>query len=397
MALFKSKLELNLQIAIKNKHYKNYRVLIYYKALKDNIEKKIKSYKGNLFRSISSANCICASLSSTSIERLTEYPEISYITFDNYAILSGSSTLAANGISFRSTNKYTGKGIGIGIVDSGTYPHSDLISQNNKIYGFLDLINNYKYPYDDNGHGTFISGIICGSGALSKGMYKGVADNSHIYSIKTFNSIGRAYISDILYAIEILIDKSEEFNIKIICLPFELIDIDYFILSLFSKLFNLAVEKGITIVVPSGNCGNAEGSLRGIAALENCITVSGLDTTNTSKPYEYSSGGIFNKLEKPNLSAACVDICSLNSNIKFISERNGCKIYPPALDKPYTYYTGTSCAAAFIAGVCALLYEKNHELDFKNTLSLLKASCRSLDLNKTLQGSGVIDISKLII
>lgn len=397
MSVFKKKLNSNLEIAIKNKYYKNYRVLIHCKTLRENIEKKIISYKGVLIHSIPSLNCICASISLNSIERLIEYPEVNYITFDSYASLCGSSTLAANGVGFKINRKFTGKGIGVGIVDTGTYPHADLVKQNNRIRGFLDLTNNYRYPYDDNGHGTFISGIISGSGSLSKGMYKGVAENSHLYSIKAFNSLGRGFISDILFGIQTLINEAVEYNIKVICLPFEILDMDYFILSLFSKLFSLAVTEGITIVVPSGNCGNTEGSIKGIATLENCITVAGLDSSSGYKPYEYSSAGFISKLEKPDLSAACVDICSLNSNTMYISERNGYKLYAPPMDRPYTSYTGTSCAAAYIAGICALLYEKNTELCFKDTISLLKASCKMLEVHKSLQGAGIVDISKLIV
>ena len=69
----------------------------------------------------------------------------------------------------------TGKGIGIGIIDSGVYPHCDLLNPSNRIKKFVDIVNNLNYPYDDNGHGTFMSGLICGSGYGSKGMYKGVA------------------------------------------------------------------------------------------------------------------------------------------------------------------------------------------------------------------------------
>ena len=241
-----------------------------------------------------------------------------------------------------------------------------------------------------------MSGLICGRGTASKGMYRGIAENSHIYSIKAFNNIGKAYISDIFFALETLIKESKEYNIKVICLPFEIIDCNYFILSLFSKLFDLAILNGITVVVPSGHNGNSEYSIRGIATLQNCITVAGLDTTGAKKPYTNSSSGPCGKLEKPDLAAACVEICSLNSNTNYISEKNGIKLYTHTLEKPYTTYTGTSCAAAYLAGVCALLYENDPQLDFKNLLALLKMSCNLLDMPKGIQGAGVVDLKKLL-
>lgn len=393
----KSKLDQSLKTEMSNNSYKNYRVIIQCKTLRENIEKKIKAYKAEIIHSIPSINCICAYLSASSIERLLEHPEVTHIAFDTTAHLCGTSVLNANGISTRERYKLTGKGIGIGIIDSGTYPHYDLINPNNKIKKFADVVNNIKYPYDDNGHGTFISGIICGSGLSSKGMYKGIAENSHIYTVKAFNSIGRGYVSDILYSMELIINDSSEYNIRIICLPFETLDNNQFILSSFNKLFDLAIKNNMIVVVPSGNGGCREGTIKGIATLPNCITVACLDTTSIAKPYIHSSTGPFSKLEKPDLSAACVDICSLNTNKAYISERNEKKVYAPQLDNPYTIFSGTSCASAFISGACALLLEGKPDLSFKDVISLLKVSCKNLDLNKWCQGTGMLDISKLLI
>lgn len=396
MFLFKSKLDHNLETALNNKYYKSYRVLIQCKSLRESVENKIRSHKGEVIRSIPSLNSICAKVSPSMITRLIEYPEINYIAFDSFAFLCGISVLTANGVTFQERYKLTGKDIGVGIVDSGVYPHPDITNSNNKIRKFLDIINGLSYPYDDNGHGTFISGLICGNGISSKGVYRGIAENSHIYSIKAFNDLGKAYVSDILFSIETLIKESKEHNIKVICLPFELTDNDYFILSLFSKLFDSAISNGITVVVPAGHNGNSDGSIKGIATLKNCITVAGMDTTGQIKPYKNCSSGPYGKFEKPDLAAACVEICSLNSNTNYISERNGVKLYTRPLEKPYTVYTGTSCAAAYVAGVCALLYENNPQIEFKNILSLIKMSCTFLDLNKGLQGSGIIDLNKLL-
>ncbi|KAJ49301.1 hypothetical protein BD780_003722 [Clostridium tetanomorphum] len=397
MFILKSKLDPNLKKIVKTKSYKNIRILIHCKTLQEKAENKIKSFGGKILRTISSVNCICAMASPKVIDRLLEYPNIDYITFDSFAFLCGKSILSANSVPVQERYRLTGRGICIGLVDSGVYPHADLLNPSNKIKRFVDLINDYRYPYDDNGHGTFISGLICGSGYLSKGLHKGIAENSNIYSIKAFNNLGRGYISDLLYSIEKLIADKDEFNIRIICLPWEITDNNDFTLSLFSQLFKKAVSKGIIIIVPSGHNGNYECSMRGISILDNCITVGGLDTTSPCiKPYINSSCGPVNKKDKPDLSAACVDICSLNSNANYISEKNGIKIYPHTLETPYACFTGTSCAAAYVSGICALLYENNPNLSFKDICSLLKVSCKMLDIPKWAQGAGTIDLNKLL-
>lgn len=396
MFSFKNKLDPTLRHALVSNLYENYRVIIYCKSLESKTIDKIKSLKCDIVRHIPSINCICAILTSSAINRLLEYPQVAYITYDSYAHLCGNSILTSNGISFQNNYDLTGKGIGVGIIDSGVYPHCDLLNPSNKIKKFVDFVNNLNYPYDDNGHGTFMSGLICGSGYGSKGMYTGVAKNSHIYMIKAFNKLGKGLISDILFSLETLINDSNEFNIKIICLPFETLETNEFVLSLFSKLFDLAISKGLVVIVPSGSNTSVKSSIRGIATLSNCITVGGYDSIGIPKIYEYSSCGPFQKLDKPNLISACVDICSLISDTQFVSEKNGVKLYPHRITNLYTSYTGTSCSAAFISGICALLYENNKDLCFKDTLALLKVSSSLINSPKYMQGAGIMNLEKLL-
>lgn len=399
MFSFKNKLDSELKYSLDNNEYKSYRVLIHYKNLKGKIENKINRYKGNVFHNISCINTFCASVSPYTLNRLIEHPEIDYICFDKMALVCGEKQGIgkANKISLNGNYRLTGKGIGIGLIDTGVYPHDDLINPYKKVVQFKDLINGCKYPYDDNGHGTFISGLLCGSGYKSDGEFKGIAENSHIYCIKAFNAVGRGFVSDILFSIQTLIEESEAHNIRLICLPFEIIENSNFILSLFYEIFKIANEKGITIVVPSGHNGNTENSIRGIATLNNCITVGGINTCyGYYKPYEFSSCGPYKKSEKPNVVAACVNIGSLNSDTSYYPERNGMKIYAKHLENLYTSYTGTSCATAYVCGLCSLLLENNPNLKFNDLLSLLQVSSKLLNMPKHIQGHGIIDVDKLL-
>ncbi|WP_163193825.1 S8 family serine peptidase [Clostridium thermarum] len=397
MFLTKNKIDYRLKYSLDNKLYKKYRVNVYCRILTESTEKKIKSLKGNIHCSIPYLNFICATLTPMAIERLTELPEVEHITEDSYAFLCGSSILSANGVSLKGKYHLTGKGVGIALIDSGVYPHQDLQKPNNRIKKFVDLFNKYKYPYDDHGHGTFIAGLLCGSGYSSKGMYKGVAENSNLYVIKAFNSLGRGLISDILYALEIISEDYEEYNIRVACLPFEIMENDPYVLKLFSKSFDKLLALGIIPVVPSGSMGNEEGSITGIAALSNCITVGGLDTTSSNiTSYVHSSSGPVGKVDKPNVAAACVDICSLNTNVNYIPEKNGVRLFPHNLERAYTTFTGTSCTAAYISGICAMLFENNSSLTFKDICSLLKVSSTMINISRWLQGSGIVDIHKLL-
>lgn len=403
MLSLKRKLSPTLRKAIENNFYSKYRVIVEYRNLKDDLVKKIKYLNGEVLFSIDTINCIAANLSTNCINRLIELPEIKYIILDEYAFLCGRTVLLSNGVSLQSSDniikgdyKLSGKGVGIGLVDSGCYPHKDLLYPNNKIKHFIDVINNYTYPYDDNGHGTFISGILCGSGYESKGRYRGVAINSHLVVAKAFDKTGKAFLSSTLFAINEILKCSEDYNIKIICLPFETYTIDSDFLNIYSKLFKVCIDKGITVVVPSGSNLSSENSIKGFAVLKDVITVGGIDTTSASKIYPYSSCGSSKTLAKPDFISAAVDVISLNCNTSYISERNGLKVYPPKLNRHYIDVSGTSVSCAYIAGVCALLYEYNPQLIFKDVYGLLKVSSRLIKEKKYMQGNGVIDLSKIL-
>lgn len=392
----KNKLSPDLYDTMDKNIYKNIRIIICCKTLQKKIENKIKFYKGKILFSIDSIKCICAIVPTSSINKLLEYPNIYYIYLDSYAFLCGKSVFSANKITMERNYKLTGKNIGIGLIDSGTYPHMDLISPKNRISNFLDLINHYKYPYDDNGHGTSVAGLLSGNGNSSKGVYKGIAEDSYLYCIKAFNDLGRGFISDILYALNIIIEDSNKFNIKVICLPFEVLVNNKTLLSLFDNLFSIAISKNITIVVPSGHNGNNFSSMKGIALLDSCITVGGLDISSHVTPYINSSAGPNFKLSKPDIAAACVDIVSTNTDTSYISERQHKKLYPKTLQEPYSSFTGTSYAAAYVSGLCALLYENNPDLNLKDIKALFKISSELQDIPKDLQGHGVLNLSKLL-
>lgn len=396
MFSFNKKIDSNLKAIMSLYPNKNHRILIEYNKFPDFIQKKVSAYKGIVIRKIESCNIICVKLNSKSIQRLLEYPEIQYICLDQYLSLCGMSVLSANKIRFSSNNNLTGNNIGIGVIDTGVYPHKDLTLPRNRIHTFVDLINSFSNPYDDNGHGTSVCGVIASNGESSNGVYKGIATNSDIHMFKAFDKLGKGFVSDVLFSIEELIQLSDKYNIRILCLPFELLTFNNFFYTLFDKLFIKAINSLIIPILPSGSHKNDDGTITGLALSKHCITVAGLDTSSEIKSYTYSSCGDAKKDIKPNFSAACVDIVSLNSNLSFIPEKNNIKMYPPKLDSSYKTFSGTSLAAAFISGVCALLYEKKPDLTFDDILSLLKLSSETIDIETNKQGDGKINLNKLL-
>ena len=79
---------------------------------------------------------------------------------------------------------YTGKGIGVAVLDTGIFPHIDFGS---RISVFRDFTGVRRSPYDDNGHGTHVSGILAGDGTASGGKYKGAAPGCSIAALKVLD------------------------------------------------------------------------------------------------------------------------------------------------------------------------------------------------------------------
>lgn len=128
------------------------------------------------------------------------------------------------------------------------------------IYYFKDLINGINKPYDDNGHGTFLSGIMCSNGNTNK-LYKGISPDAKLCVFKCFNSLGFGYMSDIIMALDILLSIKEDYNIKVVCLPFEFPYLNKLYINPLEKIINKLIENNINIVVPSGNLGSQNMSI----------------------------------------------------------------------------------------------------------------------------------------
>lgn len=144
---------------------------------------------------------IACSLSTEAINRLKRHPDVEYISFDSkvFALLDVTNQTIATQVAHN--EGYTGKGVTVAVVDTGVFTHTDLIKPTNRIVGFKDFVNGKKSPYDDNGHGTHIAGVISSSGVSSNGKYKGIAPDANILAVKALDETGGGSTSDIVSAI----------------------------------------------------------------------------------------------------------------------------------------------------------------------------------------------------
>jgi len=97
---------------------------------------------------------------------------------------------------------YTGRGVRIALLDTGTFSHRDLQCN---IVLFKDYINYKKLTYDDNGHGTHIAGII-----------SEMAPNAELMVFKILDKHGNGTTETALKALDWIYKNYKKWNIKLI-------------------------------------------------------------------------------------------------------------------------------------------------------------------------------------
>lgn len=277
----------------------------------------------------------------------------------------------------------SGKGVGVGVLDSGVFLHPDI---KDRIFAFQDFVYGKKYAYDDSGHGTFVSGVIAGNGNLSDGQYRGIAPDAELYVGKVLYQDGDGNYEKLIAGIEWLLSNKEKFHLKIINI------------SAASKkdkkkgankkeeklrkLFQKANEMGIVVVVAAGNFGPKEGSLSIIGEGKYTISVGCHDGNykfpNTKMCEEYSGRGPSEYyLKKPDIVAP------------------GTAIVSCGLDG-YCTKSGTSMATPLVSGALALAYERFPNKSANEIVKKLQYSARDLGEPWNKQGFGMLDIKRLL-
>lgn len=277
----------------------------------------------------------------------------------------------------------TGRNVTVAVLDTGiNATHPDLtgrVVQNVRLVdsqsapaGFVNPvpIENVSNTDTTAGHGTFVSGVIAGSGASSAGKYNGVATGAKLLGL----SAGDANLTNVLSGFDYLLDKGRGYNVRVVNCSFSTNTVfDY------NDPVNVATkmltDAGVNVVFSAGNSGPGNGTLNPYAAAPWVVSVGATDTTG--KLASFSSRGNFgDQLQHPSLVAPGVNIASLRSaatstGISGIAGADTQRLSPAELPY-YTTASGTSFSAPQVAGAIALMLEANPDLkpsDIKDILS----------------------------
>lgn len=386
------------------------------------------------------ANSICCEASKEVIYKLSEIedidiigtnPEVTLLTNEDnlssmeYALESGSATphiLQINADDVWALG-YTGKNVVVAVLDSGTnFEHYDLNdhlwngyadcdgdgSEDDIIHGWNfateDIAGNSNIK-DDYGHGTHCAGIVCGDG--TSGNTTGIAPDASLMTIKIVNRSGGGTPEQMIRGVEFAVENGAD--ILSMSLGFKNNQIGEAAKTSLRKTFENVLEAGIIVCAAAGNDGNSSGVPNNIDIPASC-----------PPPYIHedqmeNSGGVS--------SIVCVGAVDSNDNYASFSSQgpstwqgsewndypfddNNIGLIRPDIVAPgnmiyslkhdtnnkYKFNSGTSQATPCVAGVIALMLEKNPDLTPAEICKIIENTAIKLaDKKNNLTGSGRID------
>ena len=209
---------------------------------------------------------------------------------------------------------FSGRGITVAFLDSGFYPHPDLVRPRNRILCYVDATGrapaekqNFKKPIITSWHGLMTSAIGAGNGFMSSRLYRGLARDIQLVLVKTGNLRGRGiHDRDISRALLWVLNNHERFNIRIVNIS---LGGDHPTTGKFTELDEMveeAASRGMVIVVAAGNSGRQV--IVPPASAPSAITVGGVEDQNHLDPryrrlYWSSYGRGINGVRKPDIIA----------------------------------------------------------------------------------------------
>lgn len=350
----------------------------------DQIDALVRTNNGKIHNRIGVVPSLVVELPYDCIPELAKSKQVKRIWYDaQVKSLLNTVVPAVCGFRVKKTG-LTGKMVTIAVLDTGVYPHEDLTYPTNRIIAWADFINNKPVPYDDNGHGTHVAGIIAGNGAGSFGKYGGMAPEANLAVIKVLDKNGNGSLSAIIEGIDWCIRNKAKYNIRIINLSFGAVAQDPYRTDLLCRATSKAWESGIVVCTAAGNGGPGVGTVNTPGINPRIITVGNLDHRRTviyddDELHPTSSRGpTRDKIKKPDLIAPGTNIISLRAG------------------GGYRSLTGTSMAASLVSGAVALILEKEPKLHPDQVKRILTKNARKIDLTVNEQGAGVINLQKIL-
>ncbi len=276
----------------------------------------------------------------------------------------------------------SGHSVTVAVLDTGINSlHPDLagrVIQNVRLFDTQSVPMGFVYPSPIenlpntdllSGHGTFVGGIVAGSGASSAGRFAGVAPGAKLLGL----SAGEPNLTFVLSGFDYLLERGANYNARVVNCSFSANTVFDF-----NDPVNIATkmltDRGVSVVFSAGNSGSGNGTLNPYAAAPWVVSVGATD--ESGKLAGFSSRGNFgDELQHPSLVAPGTKVASLRSatvtGVSGLGVADAQRLTPSEMPY-YTTASGTSFSAPQVAGAVAMMLEANPNLspaDIKDILS----------------------------
>ncbi|MHA1382411.1 MAG: S8 family serine peptidase [Candidatus Helarchaeota archaeon] len=334
---------------------------------------------------------LIGTISVGTIDKVVSYPFRSQTTKENIPdedlkiqILNN----VGNRTFLSSITKLNGSNVIIAILDTGidiTHPDLDDLDDDNntndpKVIGGVSFAEGEPIYYGDpHGHGTYIAGIIAGTGNVSKENI-GIAPQALLLNVKvlsTYTQNGTFYTkaSWITSGIDWSINHGADIIVMAWAIPgLPTDDVNIAI--------NKAVEKGIVVITAAGDDGPDFSTVGSPGMSAEGITVGNFDNSTNSVAENSSRGPTFDF--RPG-----IDIVALGVNVTSTKSRNS--TFGMEVDENYTRISSSASSTAFVAGISALYLQAFTYLNPWTLKLALMRTAIDLNLNPNIQGAGLLN------
>lgn len=286
---------------------------------------------------------------------LERRPEVSRLLPDERVVACLEHTLEAARVQPLWEEGLTGKGVRLAILDTGIdRGHPDF---EGRILAAEDFTG--RGVRDDVGHGTHVASVAAGSGEASRGRYRGVAPAASLLVARVLDSKGLGRMSDVMAGL--LWALTREARVINLSLGTETPGRPGDALA---WAVDEVVERGVTVCAAAA--AHADGGFNSPATSALALRVEAYDSG--AEPAEPETAPVASSAEAV-LAAPGVGVVAARAHGTCIGREQG---------ESYVQASGSSAAAAHVAGVCALLLEAVPDATPENLRRALRVSGRPL-------------------
>lgn len=270
--------------------------------------------------------------------------------------------------------KYTGRGIGVALVDSGVTRVEGLAAPGKVVNG-PDLSFEAGDPglryLDTFGHGTHMAGIIAGrdpdtpSGNENNSNYHvGIAPDARIVNLKVAAADGSTDVSQVIAAIDWAVQHRNDpaLNVRVLSLSFGNQALQPYQIDPLAHAVEVAWRAGIVVVVAAGNEGAAGTTLTNPAIDPFVIAVGASDHNGTEDRKDdrlASFSSVGRSSRRPDVLAPGRSVVSYRVPGSYLDTAYPTAVVRDEKGKPRFFRgSGTSQATAVVAGAVALMLDE---------------------------------------